>query len=125
MGEITIQLVGDGADASELDAAARRLISELSAVEGCEISPVTMPAPPGTKAADIGLLGQLLLTAIGSGGVVVTLVSVLRDWLTRNKDFKLKIKRGDAEIELSGGKPEELKGLLAEVKSLLADLPNA
>jgi hypothetical protein len=70
-------------------------------------------------------LGQILLTAMGSGGIAVTLVSVLRDWLTRNKDFKLRIKRGETEIELSGSSPEKLKGMLAEVKSLLMDIPDA
>lgn len=125
MSGITLQIASDEADASELDAATRRLIAELSAVDGCEASQATAQAPAGTKAVDVGLLGQLLLTTIGSGGIAVTLISVLRDWLTRHKDFKLKIKRGKTEIELSGGNPEELKGLLAEVKSLLADMPDA
>jgi hypothetical protein len=123
MGQITIQLFGDEADVHELDAVARRLSSELEALEGCEVSPATSPAPAGAKAVEIGLLGQLLLTIIGPSGVAVALVAVLRDWLARHKDFKLKIKRGDTEIELSGGDPEKLQGLLAEVKSLLADLP--
>jgi type IV secretory pathway TrbD component len=68
-------------------------------------------------------LGQLLLTVMGSGGMAVTLISVLRDWLTRHQDVKIRVKRGETEIELSGGNPEELKGLLAEIKSLLMDVP--
>jgi hypothetical protein len=45
--------------------------------------------------------------------------------LTRHDDFKLRIKRGKTEIELSSGNPQELKRLLAEVKSLLVDIPDA
>ena len=125
MRELMIQITSDEADASELDTATRRLMAELSAVEGCEISQPSVAVPVGAKAGDAILLGQLLMSLIGSGGIAVTLISVLRDWLTRHQDFKLRIKRGDTEIELNGSSPEELKGLLAEVKSLLVDMPDA
>lgn len=125
MRELMIQITSNAADASELDTATRRLMAELSAVEGCEINQSPAAVPDGAKAVGASRLGQLLLTAIGSGGIAATLVSVLRDWLTRHQDFKLRIKRGDTEIELSGGSPEELTRLLAEVKSLLVDLPDA
>ena len=125
MRELMIQITSNAADASDLDTATRRLMAELSAVEGCEISQSSAVVPDGAKAVGASRLGQLLLTAIGSGGIAATLVSVLRDWLTRHQDFKLRIKRGDTEIELSGGSPEELTRLLAEVKSLLVDLPDA
>jgi len=81
-------------------------------------------APVGAN-GDATLLGQLLLSFIGSGGIAVTLILVLRDWLIRHDDFKLRLKRGETEIELSGGNPQELKGLLAEIKSLLVDIPDA
>jgi len=125
MRELMLQIASDEAGDSELDAVTRRLMAELSRVDGCEVSQAAAAVPVGAKAIDAALLGQILLTLIGSGGIAVTLISVLRDWLTRHKDFKLKIKRGDTEIELSGGSPEELKGLLAEVKSLLVNIPDA
>jgi len=125
MRELIIQIASDEAEASELDTATRRLMAELSAVEGCEVSQASAAVPVGAKAGDAILLGQLLMSLIGSGGIAVTLISVLRDWLTRHQDFKLRIKRGDTEIELNGSSPEELKGLLAEVKSLLVDIPDA
>jgi hypothetical protein len=125
MHELMIQIASDEADASELDAATRRLRAELQAVEGCDISQASTVVPMGAKAGDAISLGQLVLSLVGSGGIAVTLISVLRDWLTRHKDFKLKIKRGATEIELSGGNPAELKGLLAEVKTLLVDLSDA
>ena len=125
MRELMIQIASDEAEASELDAATRRLMAELSRVDGCEVSQASAAVPVGAKAVDAALLGQLLLTLIGPAGVAVALVSVLRDWLTRHKDFKLRIKHKDTEIEFSGGSPEELKGLLAEVKSLLVDMPDA
>jgi len=124
MRELMIQIASDEGEASELDAATRRLMAELSVVDGCEVSQPKGAAPLGAKSVDVNLLGQLLLSAIGSGGIAVTLISVLRDWLTRHKDFKLRIKRGDTEIELSGANPEELKSLLAEAKSLLMDVPS-
>lgn len=125
MRELMIQIASNEAEASELDTATRRLRAELLAVDGCEVSQPTAAVPVGAKAVDASLLGQLLLTTIGSGGIAVTLISVLRDWLTRHKDFKLRIKRGETEIEVSGGNPEDLKSLLAEVKSLLMDVRDA
>jgi hypothetical protein len=125
MHELMIQIASEEADASELDAATRRLMAELQAVEGCEINPASTVAPMGAKAGDAIPLGQLLVSLVGSGGIAVTLISVLRDWLTRHQDFKLRIKHGETEIELSGSSPEELKSLLAEVKTLLVDLPDA
>ena len=124
MQELKIQITGDDIEASELDAVTRRLRTELAAVDGCEVALLATAAPVGAK-GDAILLGQLLLSFIGSGGIAVTLISVLRDWLTRHDDFKLRIKRGENEIELSGGNPQELKRLLAEVKSLLVDIPDA
>jgi len=123
MAEITIQIASEEVEDSELDAATRRLRDELSRVDGCEVSQPAVSGPAGTKAMEMALLGQLLLSAIGSGGIAVTLISVLRDWLIRHKDFILKIKRkpGEIEIELSGADAEKLGERLAEVKTFLMD----
>ncbi|MGZ5009422.1 MAG: effector-associated constant component EACC1 [Methylobacter sp.] len=121
MNKLIIQVTCDEVDPSELDAATRRLRAELSAVEGCEVSQPNATIPVGVKALDAVLLGQLLLSAIGSGGIAVTLISVLRDWLTRHNEYKIRIKCGENEIELSGSDPEKLKSMLIVFKPMLMD----
>ena len=65
------------------------------------------------------MLGQLLLATVGSSGVAVTVLSLLRDWLLRNRGFKLRVKRDGTEFELEGSGPRQLPNLLAQVRPLL------
>lgn len=116
---VSLWIDSEQADASQIDAATRSLRSELLVVDDCEVSQPTTPTPPGAKVVETAMLGQLLLTFIGSGGICVTLISVIRDWLISHKDYKLRVKHGDSEIELCGDNPEKLKELLADVKSLM------
>lgn len=119
MADVEIELVNEHADASELDQATRALRDDLVDLDGCTVTQPNAPAPAGTKGIDPAVLGQLLLATVGSGGIAVTVVSVVRDWLMRNKDYKLRIKRGETEVELAGANAQELKGLLADVKAML------
>jgi hypothetical protein len=119
MAKLTLELVNEQADGSELDEATRTLQDDLDALDGCTVGQPSRPAPPGTKGLDAALTGQLLLATVGSGGIAVTLLSVLRDWLMRHKEYKLRIKRGEVEIELCGSDPEALMRLLADAKALL------
>jgi len=119
MSQLMIELVNEQADAREIDAATRSLLGELDALADWAVEPPRRTPPLGTKGLDAAVLGQLLLAAVGSGGIAATLLSVLRDWLMRNKEYTLRLKRGDREIELGGTDPEALKGLLADAKALL------
>jgi|SRR5262245_2051915 len=105
------------ADASELDEATRQLRCELESHTALAVSAPLAAVPIGAKSADPAIVGQLLLAAVGSGGLAVTLVSVFKDWLFRHRGFKLKLKRGDDEIEVSGLSPEEFEALLPKVRS--------
>jgi len=119
MPQLMIELVNEQADAGEIDAATRSLWGDLDALDDCTAAPPRDTAPPGAKGLDAAVVGQLLLAAVGSGGIAATLLSVLRDWLMRNKGYTLRLKRGNREIELGGTDPEALKALLADAKALL------
>ena len=114
---LALEVCSSDADARELDDATRRLRDEIERATDVAITWPAAVTPSGAKAADAAIVGQLLLAAIGSGGVAVTLVSVFRDWLSRHRGFKLRLRRGDDEIEVSGLTPQEFEALLPKVRS--------
>lgn len=73
-----------GADAAEVERLGRRLHDELRAADLWEVQPVPgPPAPPGARAVDAATLTQLLITLSAGGGVFVTVLATVRDWLGR------------------------------------------
>jgi hypothetical protein len=52
------------------------------------------------------------------------MVGVLKDWLTRHQGMKLRVKRGDDEIEVSGVRPAELAKLLSRMKAWMPEGEN-
>lgn len=55
--------------------------------------------------------GQIALTLMGSGGVLVSLIAILKEWISRQPpETKIRLKLGNEEIEINGKMgPEELK----------------
>lgn len=106
--ELTLSLVGNGAD----EAALLNLLDEIDAVRGARAERLEGgAAPEGSKA--LGLETMALLIKAGVD-VFPTLVGSLADWLTRQpQGTKLRIKRGDDEFEWEGPMPP------AEVLALL------
>ncbi|SNS54572.1 hypothetical protein SAMN04488107_2956 [Geodermatophilus saharensis] len=103
-----------GADEEEVDRLGRQLRAELAALDVDSITPLTMAEPPqGAKAGEVASLLDLLITMSGSGGVLVTVLATLQDWLGRRSaahTVKLTID-GDV-LELDGATSAERSALV-------------
>jgi hypothetical protein len=116
MEPIVLQLDGADCDPAEIDDALRVLSQELSEAPDLDVQQHTEPAPPNTKSATGVLLGVAikLLDSRAAGSAV----GVLRDFLSRHRHLKIKVKRGDVEYEVSGASPKELEALLPQLAAL-------
>ena len=90
-------------------------------IDGVEAKLAEERPKPGTK-GDVVTIGTIVLTLIGSGGVVVSLVNVLKAYIDRGSHVKLKIKgKNGEEIELDGANLsiEQIKQTTDTIKKIL------
>jgi hypothetical protein len=116
MEPIVFQLDGKDSSPAEIEDALRLLSRELSEASDLDVEQHSEPAPPGTKSATgllLGLAVKLLDTRAAGNAVVV-----LKDFLSRHRHLKIKVKRGDAEYEISGASAQELEVLLPQLAAL-------
>jgi hypothetical protein len=100
-----------------MDEALRVLSSELLSAPDLDVEHRTEPAPPNTKG--LGTLAALAVTLVTSKAAA-SAITVLGDFLTRHKDMKIRVKKGDTVLELSGASPKELAALLPQVAALMS-----
>jgi hypothetical protein len=92
-------MAGDSVDLEGVDHAARRLRRELVEHE-FETGPVLGVAPDGSK-GDAAVVGAVAVALVGAGGMIPTLIAVLRDWLGRRADpQRIVVKVGEDSVEL-------------------------
>lgn len=114
------------ADDIERETLARQLRSALWQVDFDSISERDgREAPAGTKAAELAEWGVWLVTLSASGGVLTSLISVVKDWLSRHGAGKrIKITIGGDTIELDDASSAQQAALLkAFVQRHRADQP--
>jgi hypothetical protein len=71
-------------DAEEIDRMNRQLRARLQELDVDDVTPVGDGAlPAGAKGADAASMGELLVTMSAGGGVFVTVLATVRDWLGR------------------------------------------
>jgi hypothetical protein len=116
MDRIVLQLDGQDYDPAEIDEALRVLSQELSTAPDLDVRHQTEAPPPNTKSA-VGALAALGISLLGTRGAS-SAINVLGDFLSRYKNLKIKVKRGETVYEISGANPRELAALLP----LLGDL---
>jgi hypothetical protein len=116
--QLSIELISDEGLA-ETDSAARVLWDELSSLRDVKVDAAKAAVPANAKSGDPGTISTLILTVLGSHGLAALLSGVLRDWLMRNKTFKIRVKRGKDVVEISGGKPSEAAAVLPEINKIL------
>ncbi len=114
MGEprwVEVRVVADaGVDEKRCVKAVRQLRKELAG-EGLPTQDV---AEPGGLAQDDGSIA-IAVALVGAGGVVPTLVAVLRDWIQRRKSpGKIVVTLGEDSIELERPTFDERAALLEE-----------
>ncbi len=100
----------------------RDLCNDLNReIDGVEAELQEKPHRAGTK-GDAITIGTIILTLIGSGGVVVSLVNVLKAYVDRGSHMKLRIKgKNGEEIELDGANlsVDQIKQTTDIVKKIL------
>lgn len=96
---LTVHAEGDPEEADRL---ARRLRSELSALDLEEVDLVKDGAvPPLAKSVDPATVTTILVAAATSP-VLVQLAGTLRDWVNRGRHRKIVVKTGNRSIEITG-----------------------
>jgi hypothetical protein len=100
--QLLVEVVLDGGDTNELDALTRQLRMEMEELNIDTIDRVSAgPAPQGTKAVDMELIGQMAVTLAPT--IVPHLFGLLKSWVERKPSTPVKIKvkvgRQTAQIE--------------------------
>lgn len=119
MQPLHIEIKNNHQDAVETDSALRTLWRELSRADGINVSAAASPAPANAKSATAGALSALAVTLLGSGGVAIALINVLKDWLRRHDAFAIKVVCNGQTIEISGTSPENIGRLLSQIQQHL------
>jgi hypothetical protein len=95
-------MLGEDADAEELDAATAGLLAELRELDVDAVErPSGGPAPEGSRAVELAALGALVVKL--GGAAVGPLARVLQGWLARRSGRSVKLTLGEDSLEISGG----------------------
>jgi hypothetical protein len=108
--EVTVVLEPEpGTDPEDVEHLGRQLRNELRELDVDDVSAVEgAPPPDGSKSGVVGSLTELLVTMSGGGGVVVTVIATIRDWLSRRgAGHKVTVTIDGDTLELSSATPAE------------------
>jgi hypothetical protein len=114
--EVRLRVSDTDGDDSRTEEDTARLRSELSEldVEDVRLSPGAGP-PEGTRAAGVIEMGGLLITAVETPVVLVQIVSIVRDWLFRNRGaYTAELVIGDDKLVVTGISGETQERLIRE-----------
>jgi hypothetical protein len=119
MGEEQIQvqlvlLLTDDMDSAELDELTRSLRDELLELPVDGVAPLSAGSPPaGAKVVDPTSIGTLLVTMVGTGGLLVAVVETIRAWLISRGGQRVVLELGEAKLELSTATATERQELIS------------
>ena len=91
--ETTISVSADLAD-EDIHDLTFRISRTMENEINVEARPASAPAAPGTKAVDVPLLGQIALTVLGSGGIAVTFLQVIKTYIAQTASLEVVLERG-------------------------------
>ena len=112
--ELTVVLEPEpGTDPDDRERLGRQLRNELRALDVDDVAPVQSgAAPPGSKGVGMALT-EWLVTLSGSGGVFVTVIGTLEDWLSRRAGaHKVSVTIDGDTLELDRATPVERAELI-------------
>jgi len=112
---LTVEVVTEYPDGDvELVELARGIRADLLELDVDSVVPATATREDGTKSAGDPLTWQtLLITLSASGGVLVTVVAALRDWLNKRQDLRsVELTIGGDSLKLSGATQEQRQQLI-------------
>lgn len=103
------------ADAQELDELTRRLRRRLLELDVDSVERAKGPSPPpGARAVDATSLGTLLVSLASTPEVLRAVVGTVREWLSRARCRRVKVKLGDSELELTGVSSQQQERLISD-----------
>ncbi len=103
-----------GTDPEDRERLGRQLRNELRDLDVDEVSTVEGAAPPeGSKSGAAAALTEWLVTLSSGGGVFVTVIATIRDWLSRRGGaHKVTVTIDGDTLELSDATPVERADLI-------------
>jgi hypothetical protein len=113
--ELLVVLQPDAdADAEDVERLGRQLRNELQALDVDHVVPVaSQEAPPGAKSGAAASLTEWLVTLSAGGGVFVTMIATIKDWLGRRAGaHKVTLTIDGDTLELSSATPVERAELI-------------
>src|SRR4029453_11905693 len=108
--EVLVALEPDpGTDPEDGERLGRQLRNELRALDVDEVALLDGPEPPaGAKSGAAASLTEWLVTLSAGGGVFVTVIATIKDWLGRRAGaHKVTLTIDGDTLELSGASPVE------------------
>jgi hypothetical protein len=107
--------LGSNRDLRHVEEASANLRSELRRINGVEsVEPLPSgEAPAGARAVDAVSVSSLLVTLSASGGVLTSLIVLLKEWLGRSEKRGLVLQIGKDRLEISGP-PSREQNILIE-----------
>jgi hypothetical protein len=114
--QVRLRVSDTGGDAGRTEEDTASLHAELSElnVENVRLAPGAGP-PEGTRAASAVEIGGLLITAVETPVVLAQIVSVVHDWLFRNRGaYTAELVIGDDKLVVTGTSRETQERLIRE-----------
>ena len=109
--ELRIEIGGEpDEDALALDEATRQLRLELLELDVEDVTRPTASPPPGARAAEVALLGTLVVT-VGQE-LVGSVVRAIASWLGRRSNRTIRLELAGDSIELSDPSAEDQQRLI-------------
>jgi len=97
-----------GTDPEDVERLSRQLRNELRTLDVDDVSAVEGAAPPDGSKGVAASLTELLVTMSGAGGVFVTVIATIKDWLgRRSAGHKVTVTIDGDTLELSSATPAE------------------
>jgi hypothetical protein len=114
--QVSLLVSDTGSDAGRTEEDTARLRAELGEldVENIRLAPGTGP-PENARAVSAVEIGGLLITAVETPVVLAQIVSIVRDWLFRNRGaYTAELVIGDDKLVVTGTSRETQERLIRE-----------
>jgi Effector Associated Constant Component 1 len=121
---LLLSVSATGLDNETLQVLTRSLCQDLRNEAGIESSIAKESAGHGTK-GQYEIIGQILVPALGAGGVIVALVNVLKTYIERKPSLEFKIHRQngvDVEIRAEDLRRNDMTQLVQMIKKAIEDV---
>ena len=117
---VSLTLGGD-LESRRIEELKRSISADLSHEGQIEVGAVARPAKVGERAVGIDAVGQLLVTVLGSGGVIA-FINCLRAHIERERSLRLHFEREDGmklEIDSKNLSPEVVERTIDQLRVFL------